>query len=203
MEKKNILDLWEVTHEELGGLIETNPSLRGIVFGYLAEHKLKKMLLLDPRISGLVKYDNHERTEKGDLGFRYMGVPVILEVKSLQTATVKQTSEGYSGRFQCDASDRRTVSLPSGKEIETTCLLVGQFDLLAVNCFAFGQKEWRFAFARNKDLPRSRFRGYSPEDREHLLATLMDVTWPVQPPFEAEPFRLLDQIVSEKTRQKP
>ena len=120
-------------------------------------------------------------------------------MKSLQTASVQQTDEGYQGRFQCDASDRRTVELPNGESMQTTCLVVGQFDLLAVNLFAFRER-WDFAFIRNRDLPRSRYRRYTPEQRQYLLATLVAVTWPVQTPFESEPFRLLGEIAREKSQ---
>ncbi len=61
--------------------------------------------------------------------------------------------------FQCDASDKRLVKLPSGQEIETTCLVVGGFDLLAVNIFQFAN-QWKFAFAKNADLPRTTSRKY-------------------------------------------
>jgi len=201
MDRNRLLDLWDVTREELDEIIQANPSLRGIVFGYVAEYKLRKIWFSDQsRITDLVKYDDHDRRKKHDVEFRYKGMLISVEVKSLQTATVKQTDQGYTGRFQCDASDRRKVTFPTGETIETTCLLAGDFDMLAVNCFQFGRK-WRFAFARNKDLPRSRYTKYKPEHRQFLLATLMDVTWPVQPPFVDEPFRLLDQIVQEKMQQ--
>jgi hypothetical protein len=147
------------------------------------------------------KYVDHDRKEKGDLGATYRGESLRIEVKSLQTKTVKEVDGVYSARFQCDASDRRTITFKNGKSIETTCLLVGEFDLLGVNLFAF-KKEWLFAFARNKDLPRSKFRGYPPEVRDELLASLMPITWPLQPPYEAEPFRLLDEICRERASQK-
>ncbi|MCI0561569.1 MAG: hypothetical protein MN733_24030, partial [Nitrososphaera sp.] len=145
------------------------------------------------------KYDDHDRSRPSDLEIYYRGFPITIEVKSLQTASVERSGDRYYGKFQCDASDRRTVRLPNGEAIQTTCLLVGQFDLLAVNLFSF-EDEWRFAFVRNVDLPRSRYHRYTPEQRQYLLATLVTVTWPVQPPFEAEPFRLMDEIVFEKSR---
>ena len=92
-------------------------------------------------------------------------------MKSLQTSKVKTTPTGYTGKYQCDASDKRTIRLPNGEDIATTCLLVDEFDLVAVNLFAFGE-EWRFAFAKNSDLQRSRYRGYTEEQRKYLLASL-------------------------------
>lgn len=192
-----ILEQWQITVDELNEIISANPSLRGFLLGYIAEHKLKRPLLADNRISQLVKYDNHDRARKGDISFFYQGVEISVEVKSLQTGSIRRTDTGYIGHFQCDASDRRRVVLPNGDEIETTCLLVGEFDLLAVNLFDF-LGSWQFAFARNQDLPRSRYRRYKEEQRQYLLATLIEIHWPLSPPFREEPFSLLDEIVRKK-----
>ena len=192
-----VLERWQVTSEELDEVISASPSLRGFIFGYLGEYKLRKMWFSDDRIGNLHKSDNHDRARRGDLTFTYRGVEVTVEVKSLQPHSIRQTEGGFTGKCQCDASDRRWVALPDGQRIETTCLVVGEFDLLAVNLFEF-QQEWRFAFARNRDLPRSRFSKYTPAQRDQILATLVEVTWPLKPPFELEPFRLLDEIAAEK-----
>lgn len=194
-----ILDLWEVTLGELDEIVAANPSLRGFMFGYVGEYKLRKMWLSDDRISNLIKYDNHDRTRKSDMTFIYKEVEISVEAKSLQSGSIRKVGDTYTGRFQCDASDRRQVSLPNGETVETTCLLVGEFDLLAVNLFDF-EKKWRFAFAKNQDLPRSQYKKYTTEQQKYLLATLITITWPLQPPFSDEPFHLLDKIVQEKRR---
>ena len=196
---QNLLERWQLTQQELSEIISQNPSMRGLLMGYVAEYKLRKIWFSDDRVERTHKYDDHDRSRPSDLEVHYNGVPITIEVKSLQTASVQQTDEGYQGRFQCDASDRRTVELPNGEIMQTTCLVVGQFDLLAVNLFAF-REQWDFAFIRNRDLPRSRYRRYTPEQRQHLLATLVSVTWPIQAPFEAEPFRSLDEISREKSQ---
>jgi len=196
-----VLERWRLTVDELDEIVSANPSLRGFMFGYVSEHKLRKTWFSDERINNLVKYDNHDRTRKGDLSFIYKGASVTVEVKSLQTHSIRKVGGEYIGKFQCDASDRRQVTLPNRRKIETTCLVVDEFDLLAVNLFEFEQ-EWRFAFAKNTDLPRSRFPKYTPQQRKYLLATLMEATWPLKPPFEAEPFRLLDEIALEKTKKR-
>ncbi len=192
-----LLERWNLTNEELDEIITTNPSLRGMMLGYVSEYKLRHMWFSDPRFLDVRKEDDHDRTQKGDLWFTYRGTRLSLEVKSLQTHTVKQVGEAYQGKFQCDASDRRQVILPGGDTLQTTCLLVGEFDLLAVGLFEFGQ-QWRFAFAKNSDLPRSTWRNYTAEQRIHLLASIMPITWPLQPPYEEAPFRLLNAIVQEK-----
>ena len=195
----NLLDRWQITPQELSEIISQNPSMRGLLMGYVAEYKLRKIWFSDERIERAIKYDDHDRSRPSDLEVHYNTVPITIEVKSLQTASVRQTEEGYQGRFQCDAGDRRTVELPNGESMQTTCLVVGQFDLLAVNLFAF-REQWDFAFIRNRDLPRSRYNRYTPEQRQYLLATLVSVSLPLQPPFEPEPFRLMDEIARENSQ---
>lgn len=153
----NILDQWDLKREEMAEILETSPSARGLIFGYVAEYKLRKLWFSDERVSDVHRYDNHGRTKKGDIAFTYRGAPVTVEVKSLQTATIRKTGDVYTARFQCDASDRRSIRLPNGDVLETTCLVVSEFDLLAVNLFALENK-WRFAFAPKRrsaarDLP--------------------------------------------------
>jgi hypothetical protein len=194
-----IIEDWGLTIEELNEILASRPSLRGILVGFVAEYKLPKIWFLDRRIGRLERYDNHDRTKLGDFGFTYRGVPVTVQVKSLQSNSVRRTDSGYIGTFQCDASDGRPVKLPNGQTLETTCLLVGGFDLLAVNLFEFGQ-QWRFAFAKNADLPRSRSPKYTARQQKYLLATSMKVTWPLEFPFRDEPFALLEEIIREKHR---
>jgi hypothetical protein len=109
-----------------------------------------------------------------------------------------------TAKFQCDASDRRPVFFPDGSSVSTTCLLVGEFDILAVSLFSF-YEEWTFAFAKNEDLPRvSGTRGapktYSQEQRNALLATLMPMLDPPVAPYRMEPWSLLDELVEERER---
>ena len=58
-----------------------------------------------------------------------------IEMKSLQTSSVRVFNGRMEGRCQVDASDKRVVTLPDGSEVETTCLLAGKFDILAINLF--------------------------------------------------------------------
>jgi hypothetical protein len=188
------LNRWQVSTEELNEILTENPSARGLVLGYVAEYKLRKMFRADLRLTVMDKPSDHDRKHKGDIPVTYNGEQVTFEVKSLQTHTVSRISTGYIGKFQCDASDRRTVTLPNGETIETTCLLVGEFDILAVNLFEFGG-EWKFAFASNADLPRSTYKGYTTYQKKHLLSTMMPITWPLRAPYHEEPWDLLDDVV--------
>lgn len=199
--KKTILDKWQITAEELTALVENNPSFRGVMLGYIAEKKFHDMFLGHKGISRIGKADDHDRSKKGDRHIVYKEADVVIEVKSLQTNTVRKLDDGtWYGKTQVDASDKRPVHLPNGEILSTTCLVTGEFDLLAVNLFAFGEK-WRFIFAKNDDLPRSKWQGYTPEQRQYLLATLMEITWPPKPPFYEDPFPLLDEVLRDRKRK--
>ncbi|MBI5300792.1 MAG: restriction endonuclease [Chloroflexi bacterium] len=192
-----ILDRWDISLDELTEVVNSNPSLQGFLIGYIGEFKLRKIWFSDGRVENVHKFDDHDRRHKNDLAITYQGCEFTIEVKSLQTNSVRQEGDDYRGAFQCDASDRRMVVLPNGRKVETTCLLVGGFDLIAVNLYAF-RHAWEFAFALNRDLPRTENSKYTLAQRKHLLATSMKITLPVEPPFVNNPFTLLDRLVAEK-----
>jgi len=157
--------------------------------------------LSDKRISNIRKYDDHDRSKKSDLVFVYKKADVSIEVKSLQTKTIRREGNIFFGKVQCDASDKRPIKLPNGTVVSTTCLLAGEFDLLAANLYGFENK-WNFIFAKNSDLPRTNSKKYTPAQRKHLIATSIDVSWPPKPPFVVDPFPLLDEIVKTKQAKK-
>lgn len=188
-----------ITPDELEEVLSSSASLRGILLGYMAERKLVEKYFKQYRPT---KPDDHDRSSKGDRVIVYKGTRISVEVKSLQKNSVRETpSGGYAGRFQCDASDSGMKKLPNGDTLKTVCLVVGGFDLLAVNLFEFGQ-QWRFAFIHNFDLPRSNSPKYTPAQQKYLLQTTPPITWPLQHPYEPEPWSLLDRIVREKSSRK-
>ena len=183
--------------DELTTLVHSNPSLRGMVIGYAAEQKLQAYLQSSDAITYIGKPDDHDRQNKGDHVIEYRGQLLTIESKSLQTRMVTRDGNIWRGRAQVDASDRRTVILADGSPFETTLLTVGEFDVLAVNCFAFGQG-WNFVFAKNGDLPRSRYRNYSDEVRNQLLASLVPVSWPPEPPFSDNLLAVIDSLIDDR-----
>ncbi len=197
MPTDNILTRWDLTAEELTQIIDENPSLRGFMSGYVAEFQLRKKLKKTKGISNIKKYDDHDRTKKNDISFVFEECEFTIEVKSLQTNSIRQKDGLPVATFQCDASDSRIVELPSGDKVKTTCLLVGEFDILAVNLFGFTGK-WDFAFAVNKDLPRSKFRGYTPKQQKYLLSSSMKISWPLQEPYT----KSLEEILSVLSRAR-
>jgi len=176
-----ILDRWGITASELTQIIDGNPSLRGFLLGYVGEFQLRKIWFSDARITNIRKYDDHARDvgKKNDLVVCYKGFDFTIEVKSLQTLSIKEKDGIYTARVQVDASDSRDVTLPNGERVKTTCLVVGEFDVLAVNLFSFREK-WDYIFALNRDLPRSAFGKYTSEQQQYLLATAVNVSWPPQ-----------------------
>lgn len=171
--------------------------MRGMLMGFVAEYRLSQMWFSDARIHHWTRYDDHDRTRRGDFWFTYQGVQLSVEIKSLQSNSVRQAIQRYEGKVQVDASDSKPTKLPNGDIVKTACLVPGGFDILAVNLFEFGQK-WRFGFIKNSDLPHSTSKKYTEEQRKYLLATSVNVTWPLQAPFHDEPFTIIDEIVAEK-----
>ncbi len=195
----DLLVAWDITAEELSEIVAENPSMHGLMFGYVAEYKLKKMWLQRREVTGLTRPRSHDRKSKGDFRFQYRGRSVTVEVKCLDTPKVKYKDGVYQGTFQCNASDSREVVLPNRRRLTTNCLVVGEFDLLAVCLFAFGG-QWKFAFALNSDLPRTTWRGYTTAQQKYLLKSAMPISCPLRSPFADEPFGLLDRLVAKRMR---
>jgi hypothetical protein len=194
---QTVLDRWTITPQGLTKAIDENPSLRGMLFGYVAEYKLREMWFTARKnVTNFIKHDDHNRKKKGDLVVTYRGRPFTVECKSLQTNSIRETASGrFVGKVQCDASDRRAVEFPDGTKLETTCLLRGEFDILAVNLFGFDNR-WRFIFAKNRDLPGNTFRKYTAAQQALLLPSLLSVSWPAERPYRDEPFSLMDELLA-------
>jgi hypothetical protein len=195
--KPSILERWGISEAELTTIIDTNPSLRGMMIGYLAEFKLQRLLSEAVPQSKSIKPDDHDRNSgsKNDLVLEVNQRKFTFEVKSLQSNSIKQLADGtLVGTVQVDASDRRTVTLSDGTALETTCLLAGEFDILAINLYAF-TNQWTFAFILNRDLPRSSHKKYTEFQQSQLLATIIKITYPVQQPYTENPLELLDILL--------
>jgi hypothetical protein len=197
----SVLDRWDVSEAELTELVAENPSLRGMMLGYAAEMKFRRLCLAERTDIVSTKDDDHDRKRKGDCRLNYHGQEIIVEVKSLQTQTVKRVDGGDSwfGRAQVDASDRRVVTFPDGSQLGTTLLLRGEFDILAVNCFAFGDR-WRFVFALNSDLETSGWKKYTPAQRALLIKSMQDIHFPARPPFTEDFGSVLERALASRSR---
>jgi len=195
----DILAVWGISAQELAEIVSENPSMRGLMFGFVAEYKFKKLWLTKEGISNVTRPRSHDRTQKCDFRFEYKGQDIRVEVKCLDTPKVKYDGKVYTGTFQCNASDTTEVALPNGRKVTTNCLVIGGFDVLAVCLFAFGNI-WRFAFALNEELPRTTWRGYTAAQQRYLLKSAMHISWPLQPPYVDDLFPLLDGLVAKSVR---
>ena len=93
---RTLLDMFDVSLDFLTQVVADNPSLRGMILGYLAEAKLREVLVGHGRASSFRKDDDHDRKKKGDLVVTYQGFEFKIEVKSLQTNTVEMLDEEHS-----------------------------------------------------------------------------------------------------------
>jgi hypothetical protein len=59
----------------------------------------------------------------------------------------------------------------------TTCYVAGEYDILVTTLQPF-LGYWKFVYKKNKDLTRSSYSGYSPEQRRYLLATTEKIRYP-------------------------
>jgi hypothetical protein len=59
MPRDTILSRWGISAKELTEAVDANPSLRGMLFGYVAEHHLRKIWFTDrPGVSSLLKSES-------------------------------------------------------------------------------------------------------------------------------------------------
>lgn len=183
---------WTDTEIVMQVLKET-PSVRGMVYGNLAEVQFSKWLVTNGiPMSQQTRDDDHART-KSDRTIVHEGKRYTIQVKSMQTDSIKMGKAGQlEAKIQCDGSDRRRVVLPNGHEVETTCYLAGEFMILATPLHAF-TSEWSFAFRLNSTLAQTTYGRYAPADRQFLLKTLVPITWPLQSPWTTDLFGLLEE----------
>lgn len=109
MAHRNVLELFDVSLELLSEVVHDNPSLRGMILGYLAEAKLRELLDKDGKATAFRKDDDHDRKKKGDLVLTYRGCEFRIEVKSLQTNTIEIRPPGSADRPAAQAWIRRML----------------------------------------------------------------------------------------------
>lgn len=172
-------------------LVKDNPSLRGFVYGYASEYEFTQYLEgLGRLFAKHYKLDDHLKT-KADRTLVYRRRAYTIQLKSIQTNLTKEIRPGiFATKVQNDASDSRRIRLPNGHTVQTTCYLVGEYDILGVSLQPFVGR-WEFAFKKNKNLKRTTSPKYSKADRKYLLATLEDFSFPLDPSWSTDLLSLL------------
>jgi hypothetical protein len=171
--------------EKILRVLRDVPSVRGMVYGNLAEVELHEWLSQHVPAEELIRDDDHDKT-KSDLRFPWDGREFSVQSKCMQTNKIQEVAQGcFKAKVQCDGSDKRRIVLPGGDSIETTNYLVGEFDILATALHPF-TKSWDFAFRLNSTLPTSRSKRYRDMGiDEYLLMTTVDIEWPL-PAFDPD-----------------
>jgi len=208
----NYWDNWKLDPEEFNRIIHTNSNALSAIFGYVAEERLREMYLEGySDIDNIRTPEDQDSEDKGDWAFTYKGEPMKIEVKSLQTHTIEEvnsdqttltdTDEGpvrYKAGFHLKGtSDQRTV-VYDGEEYNTTLMNVEDtdIDIMAVNLYKI-KDEWKFAFLKVEDLPRSK--GNYPDGlRRKLARSQIKLTIPLEDPFTDDLFELMDEVLKER-----
>lgn len=172
-------------------VLESTPSVRGMVYGNLAEVQLSRWLVdHGVPLENQLRDDDHAKT-KSDRTIVHGSRRYTIQVKSMQTSSIREDGAGgFRAGIQCDGSDRRRVTLPNGHQVETTNYVAGEFMVLATPLHPFTQR-WDFAFRLNSTLDRTTSAKYAPEDRPYLLKTMVPISWPLEEPWTTELFELL------------
>jgi hypothetical protein len=186
-----------VSPEDLVMSIKRAPSLRGMILGYIAEEMFEKYV---PKKYGFINskdikaHDDHDRRfNKSDRTIHVNDRLYRVQLKSIQTNTIKRNLETglLQADVQNDASDSRSIKLPTGNSVITTCYARGDYDILAVPLFPF-LGEWAYAYKRNIDCRSTTSKKYTEEDSNYLLSTTEIITWPLTDEWHIDLSDLLD-----------
>lgn len=145
--------LSQFTNEELENVIRDNPSLRGYLQGYLAEVALMKYLVTLEGVSSVTKIPDQHK-DKGDIRVTYKDQKVTIEVKSIASNSVREDvlNDTWEGKVQIKNTDKRKVEVEGIGIISSSSIIKGQFDILAVSCYAVSG-QWDFLYMGNEYLP--------------------------------------------------
>ena len=162
-----------------------------MAYGNYAEEMFLNWLQKYPEVTNITRDDDHKKT-KSDRTFTYRGRTVTVQNKSIQTNSIRETAPGLFGaKIQNDASDARDITLSGGHIVHTTCYMVGEYEILAVPLQPFTGNWDTYAFKKNADLARSTDGRYTASEQRQLLATLVDITYPLDGTWTTDLFTLL------------
>jgi len=181
------------TMNDIQEMIDENPSLRGFLQGYLAERALKTQILGIPGVTSVTKIQDRD-SDKGDFRVVYKGVPLSIESKSIVTSSVKEDvlSQNWQGTVAVKNTDKREVTVEGVGTIQTTKLYRGQFDILAICCFAVSG-EWDFVFIENRFIPGA-------EESNDLLKTKFTVNPSTTPCLTHDLVKLMEKTLEIKAQ---
>lgn len=185
--------LSEFTFGEIEGVINDNPSLRGFLQGYLAEISLMKILKSVPGVSLVNKIPDKD-LQKGDITLMYKGTILTIEVKSVLSSSIKEDNlyDSWGGTVGCKNSDKREILLEDGTQLNTSSIVRGAFDILAISTYAVSEK-WDFLFMENRFLP-------STSISNSLIKTQFKISPMLTPLLESSILKVLDSALEHKLK---
>ena len=183
-----------ITIEILIEIMNENPSLRGMIQGYISEWKLRHQLLNVEGVTSVTKIQDQD-PEKGDFKVIYLGETITIEAKSVSTDSTKwdTLNDTWEGTVSLKSTDTREITI-NNKGIRCTHLERGQFDILAISCFAVWN-EWDFKFMENEYLPSSHF-------SDRYLKTSFKVNPDTTPCLVPNPKEILHSVYLKKQKLK-
>lgn len=183
-----------VTIEDIKAIAKSNSSFRGFSQGYIAEVALRRQLLCVEGVTSVEKIPD-QSLEKGDLKIGYNGIFLTLELKSLQTSSVRKDVifDTWEGTVTVKNTDRRTLTLEDGTEFTTTSLVKGAFDILGICCLAV-DGSWDFQFMESRFIPEH-------DKIPGLAKTSFSVHPSHTPCLTSDPKKVLESAYRQKTGQ--
>jgi hypothetical protein len=137
--------------EDLEYLIRLNPNLRGYLQGYLAELKLENHMRGIEGVRDVEKIRDASNIY-GDFKVDYKGKEIIVEAKSIASGSVKRFEDDWTGRVRVENVCKRDITVSGLGDIRVSNLVKGQFDILAISCYAVNH-DWEFLFMNESDCP--------------------------------------------------
>lgn len=190
---QNVSILSGFTMEDIQEMIDENSSLRGYLQGYLAERALKAQIQQIPGVESVTKIPDRDH-EKGDFKVIYKGIPMSIEAKSVMTDSVREDvlTQTWQGAVLVKNTDKREVEVEGIGTITTTKLERGQFDILAICCFAVSG-QWDFLFLENRFIPAA-------DESHNLLKTRFTVNPGTTPGVTDNLVKLLEKTLEIKAQ---
>lgn len=138
--------------ETLIKVMNENPSCRGVMFGYVAEAKLKEQLDTIPEIRSVTKIPDHSPVKGDFLVVFEDDSSCTIEVKMIRSANFEcdPVNGGIGGKVGVKSSDAKLLP---GTNTRTSTMKYGAFDILAVAFMEGGI--WKFRFMKEKWIPSS------------------------------------------------
>jgi hypothetical protein len=146
-----------------------------------------------PGVTSVTKIPDRD-AEKGDFKVVYKGVPMTIECKSVTTSSVREDvlTQNWQGSVLVKNTDKREVTVEGIGTFQTTKLTRGQFDILAVCCFAVSG-EWDFVFLENRFIP-------SADESYDLLKTQFTINPSTTPGLTHNLTKLLEKTLEIKAQ---